>query len=772
MGRLFQPRRKPFATALALLLASLFLLFLFSPKLIDAPRVDPDHPFNTQATIERLSRILGDESPHPVDSAVSDAVIDRLSTEIRQLGFEPIIDDAFHCSDRRNVACARVRNVGFWVTPPGPDAVMLASHHDSVPTGPGAADDGMGVASSLEIARLMKDRPLPRPLYVLITDGEEIGLVGAARFVRHDPVAPMIGAVVSLEARGNRGPAAMFETSDPNGRDLAALKPHPEDRVKGAVASSLSVDIYRAMPNGTDVTEYLTLDMDAANYAMTGHESHYHTRHDNLANLDRASVFHIGSSALSAVEGFMTVNEDSTDRAVIYADVLGFGVLSLPEHLAQPLIGLALILCVVALFRTDRKPAPLWRVLLLPLLALIAGTGVAILGGMAIDALRPESAYGTAWPIALRGVLISLSLLTAAFCARWLYRPDGADRFLVGAWAVMMSLGLTASFLFFGASVLFALPALLVIPAALLIILKQTSALRIVALILFALSAVLIAVLGLTMYVMAETALFVETSAPLTAFVVWTFIVLLPIVWTRPGSTRWPLYGAAAAVMSFGAASLLVPAYSEDAPLGRSLVHLAGDGFDGAHYTISARDPLPNPMRAAGDFTQGELSGYSRNLWITPAPPPDVVMPQIDILDNQIVDGTRRVALRIDAPDSDRIRISMQSDRTNSESLTLNGQLIALDGRSFPNITCTGRTCRELTMAMVLPDREEPINFNVWSTRYGHDAAADALLKARPDWMVPQHEGDRRSVRRRIAVPAPGPAPGPALIPASEPAEE
>ena len=153
---------RPAAGLIALLLL-LFALFLLGPWVINAPSVDSEHPFDTDATFERLARILGDEAPHPVDSDASDGVIQRLQDEIRALGFESIIDEAFHCGSRWNVACGRVRNIGFWVTEPGPDAVMIASHHDSVPTGPGAADDGMGVATSLEIARLMKNRDLPRP---------------------------------------------------------------------------------------------------------------------------------------------------------------------------------------------------------------------------------------------------------------------------------------------------------------------------------------------------------------------------------------------------------------------------------------------------------------------------------------------------------------------------------------------------------------------------------------------------------------------------------
>ena len=755
MSQLFQSAHHRMARGAALLLIGLFLIFLFGPKLVDAPKVDPDHPFNTKATMDRLTRILGDEAPHPVDSVPSDAVIERITDEIRQLGFVPQIDDSFHCSHHWIVSCARIRNIGFWVTEPGPDAVMVASHHDSVPTGPGAADDGMGVASSLEIARLMKDRDLPRPLYILITDGEEVGLVGASYFVQHSPVAPLIGAVVSLEARGNRGPAAMFETSDPNGRDLAALQPHPKDRIKGAVASSLSVDIYRAMPNGTDVTEYLALDMDAANYAMSGHESHYHTHHDDMAHLNPGSVFHVGGSALSAVEGFMTVNAQTSDAPVIYADVMGLTVIALPQALAQPLIGLAFLLCAVALFRQVSERAPLWRSLTFPILALIAGTGFAVLVAMTVNAIRPESAFGTAWPIALRGSLLSASLMAAMLVARWLYQPKWADFYLPAIWAVMMGLGLIASFLFFGTSVLFALPSLFVIPGAILLIVKREGLWAKLTYVLFGLAALLGLALSLTMYVMAETALFVETSAPLTALVIWSFIVFLPLFWRQDGSSRWTLTSVAVTVFAFFAASLIVPAYSEDAPLGRNIMHVAGDGIDGAYYAMSASDPVPATMNSLSPFSRRSIENFNNNLWVTPAPNPQSEPAQIELVRNEQSGDLRTLEFAVKAPAANVVLLSLSGNNPDVQSIRVNDAVIKDRRNIRPRIECTGRRCQDMQIVMELRGAPGELTVGLLSTHYGLDTGADALVTARPDWMVPQHDGDRRIVRRQITVTTP-----------------
>ena len=65
-------------------------------------------------------------------------------------------------------------------TAPGPH-LLLSAHYDSTPTGPGAGDDGIGVATLLEVGSILKAAPPPRPVTLLFNEGEEYGLNGAAR---------------------------------------------------------------------------------------------------------------------------------------------------------------------------------------------------------------------------------------------------------------------------------------------------------------------------------------------------------------------------------------------------------------------------------------------------------------------------------------------------------------------------------------------------------------------------------------------------------------
>ncbi|HEU0134257.1 MAG TPA: M20/M25/M40 family metallo-hydrolase, partial [Allosphingosinicella sp.] len=206
--------------------------------------------FDTGRAMERLRRVLGDQRPHPVDSDSNDRVRDRLLAELRALGLAPRVADSFTCNGAataRTVSCARIRNVVATIGPAEGRHVLLVSHYDSTPTGPGASDDGIGMASMLEVAALLKDRPLRRPVSFLFNEGEETGLIGARAFLDRDPIAARVDSLVNLESRGTTGPAIMFETSRPNGR---AIRHYARSAV-GPAANSLTTDFSRLIPNQT-----------------------------------------------------------------------------------------------------------------------------------------------------------------------------------------------------------------------------------------------------------------------------------------------------------------------------------------------------------------------------------------------------------------------------------------------------------------------------------------------------------------------------------------
>jgi acetylornithine deacetylase/succinyl-diaminopimelate desuccinylase-like protein len=180
------------------------------------PADAPAGVFSAARADALLARLLGPERPRPTGSPEAAAFRKRLEAELDRIGVPYREQTQQSCYGRRHWrACATVTNIYAHAVPGTGREVLLVAHTDSVPRGPGAADDGSGVAVILETLRALKARHLSgnRPVAALFTDGEEKGLLGAAAYVRDPAAKARTGAVVNVEARGNRGASLLFQTS-------------------------------------------------------------------------------------------------------------------------------------------------------------------------------------------------------------------------------------------------------------------------------------------------------------------------------------------------------------------------------------------------------------------------------------------------------------------------------------------------------------------------------------------------------------------------------
>lgn len=77
------------------------------------------------------------------------------------------------------------------------EVVVLGAHLDSVAGSPGAFDDGAGVVTTLEVARLIHaSGPTRRTLRVIAFTGEEMGMVGSKAYVRRHRAE--LGSVIAM----------------------------------------------------------------------------------------------------------------------------------------------------------------------------------------------------------------------------------------------------------------------------------------------------------------------------------------------------------------------------------------------------------------------------------------------------------------------------------------------------------------------------------------------------------------------------------------------
>lgn len=122
-------------------------------------------PVSHQADLEFVSaeRVPG--------SAHWQAVQDLCANRLAELGYEVTLQDY---GTGINVVGTREG-----MTAPT-EWVIVGAHYDHIPACSGADDNGTGVASALEVARILADIPTARSLMITCWDEEELGLIGSA----------------------------------------------------------------------------------------------------------------------------------------------------------------------------------------------------------------------------------------------------------------------------------------------------------------------------------------------------------------------------------------------------------------------------------------------------------------------------------------------------------------------------------------------------------------------------------------------------------------
>lgn len=235
----------------------------------------------------------------PIGTPQNARAREYVADQLRLFGYDVRVQEV----DARRQNLGRTAHVANIIaTRPGTvrDAIALVSHYDSVPDAPGAADDGLGVAVSLEAARVLGARTDRRhTLMVLVTDGEESGLMGAAGLLTDRDVMDRLHAYVNVEAVGSSGTGVLFETGPGNGwivRPWARLAPHPR-------GGSYALEVYRRLPNDTDFSILKRAGIPGLNFAPIGDSYTYHTARDTADRLTDATIRSTGEDVVATMIG-------------------------------------------------------------------------------------------------------------------------------------------------------------------------------------------------------------------------------------------------------------------------------------------------------------------------------------------------------------------------------------------------------------------------------------------------------------------------------------
>ncbi len=447
-----------------LLVALMWLVLAFLTVVAYAPPSPrpttlPDTAFSEARARVFLKELVGDDIPHPVESSQNEIVREHILSTLRGFGYAPEVQTA-EVNDQNGfpvtVHNILVRRRG---SHPGP-AVMLVAHYDSVPPGPGASDDAASVAIILENSRMLRSLPPFRnDLILLITDGEERGLLGAHGFVDAHPWAQDVKVVINLEARGTSGRSLLFQTSDKDAWLIALYA----RTVHQPTTSSLYAEVYKRLPNDTDFTVFKEHGMEGYNFAFIRDARSYHTARDNLANSDPGSLQHQGDNAWLLLTALADFNlEERTQGRTIYTDVMGQFLLWWPASLnlllASSIFFVTLAAGTVAYRRGRLQTLSLRTFAFFPLALL----GALLLGQLCDLALRSAGLLLGKWidyPLPIALALGAVALLGICGVARFLL-PNKREGWGIwtGVWFWWNALGVLIAWLAPGASYLFLLP--------------------------------------------------------------------------------------------------------------------------------------------------------------------------------------------------------------------------------------------------------------------------------------------------------------------------
>jgi hypothetical protein len=698
--------------------------------------------FDTGRAFARLQRILGDQRPHPVDSAGDDAVRDRLVAELRAVGLEPRIQDAMDCSEipkTRFVSCSHLRNVIAMVPSKGPgQVVLLNAHYDSTPTGPGAGDDGLGVATLLEVGYLLKQSPPQRPVALLFNEGEEFGLNGAHAFVRADPLAKSVNSLINIDNRGVTGPALMHETSDPNG---AALRIYAGATGR-SYANSVSTDFAKLIPNTTDVLFFKPAGWTLLNYGIIGNETRYHSPGDTTAALDRDSLADVGKAVLAATRA-MAATPDPARAAsgqIVFTDLAGRMLLRLPLAIAAAALGLLLVLGLLLGWRQKALGKPL----LIAAGMALGGIVTAAVAGAILSILRPGD-FWRAYPLVAYLALYAMLLLgMAAIYARW-GRDIERSRRRAAAWLLVLVVGAVASLALPGATIFFLIAPALGLLAAWLTGRRPRTATAI------AMVAVIVQFL-----MFAQMLAFVEMlliDGPIAAVGPLAALAALPaIVEAEPSEYRFAMRPLALLSAMLCLASLVMPRASAERPLGFSIDYYRDVGDRAGNWAIATKQ-APLPADYPGKWHQGVLPYNSRTRWIAPAPLLATPAPAMRVIADQPAGAGRKLILQLSPGGGNGISIRFAAE-AKVQALGLPGAAIPIPAAGEPDkalLRCTGRSCDGLRIEVLLGDRR-PVAAELFSTRFGLPPEGRKLQVARPADAQPQYSPDETITRSTIRL--------------------
>ncbi|KAL8643716.1 MAG: hypothetical protein Q9226_008164 [Calogaya cf. arnoldii] len=354
----------------------------------------------------------------------------------------------------------------WWNTgqqPPKREGVLVNAHYDSVSTGYGASDDGVGIVTILQLMKYFtSEAHKPKKgIVALFNNGEEDYLNGAQAFRKH-PLSMFPKTFLNLEGAGAGGRAVMFRSTDTEVTKAYQKSRHP-------FASVLSGDAFKRgiIKSETDYRVFTErLGLRGLDVAFFEPRASYHTDRDDSKHTSIDSVWHMLSAAIPTLEALSSDNHSFVGKGSdsvwfdLFGEILAVFRLRILFALSVTLLVLApltLIVIGTVLYKVDKlyifaRSKQIERgegdesVLLhgwkgfaqYPLLVVLASAAVIGLAFLVVK-LNPYIVYSS--PYAVWSMMLSAWVFVAwiVSCAADFLRPSALTRLYSLLWLFFVS---------------------------------------------------------------------------------------------------------------------------------------------------------------------------------------------------------------------------------------------------------------------------------------------------------------------------------------------
>ena len=254
--------------------------------------------------------------PKPTGSPALVETLEWIVNKYEYYGYSPVIDTfKIGSNESYNIIIEKQgSDLNQWM--------IIGAHYDSVEESPGANDNGSGVITTLQVARIIKDLNPKIGVRIINFGAEEQGFIGSSHYVKNTlSSSDSILLMLNLDQLGG--------TSGKDNSKIYCERDNDINPLSNNVLSSLMTDtLSKIISLYTDLipvisdaysSDYVPFENEGmiitGLYQESDYSDHYHSSTDLVSNMDVDATLEVIKGALAAtlyfsrMDGFVSVNE-------------------------------------------------------------------------------------------------------------------------------------------------------------------------------------------------------------------------------------------------------------------------------------------------------------------------------------------------------------------------------------------------------------------------------------------------------------------------------